>query len=112
MQPIGKILSAARKEKNLTLEEVSERTKIRSKYLEAIEENAWQKLPGVAYIRGFIKSYADIVGLDSQKVLLLFRREYAEDIKQEVLPKGIMNEPLPSSNFFLTFRRFISKLGI
>ncbi|HLB61056.1 MAG TPA: helix-turn-helix domain-containing protein [Patescibacteria group bacterium] len=112
MQPIGKILQAARKEKNLTLEEVSERTKIRSKYLEAIEENSWKILPGIAYIRGFIKTFSDTVGLDSQKMLILFRREYAEDVKQEVLPKGMMNEPLPSSNFFLTFRRFISKLGI
>jgi transcriptional regulator with XRE-family HTH domain len=66
---IGKILSEKRLERGLSLEEVSEATKIRIDYLESIEqEQLGFDLPEI-YKRGFIKTYAEYLGLDVQEVM-------------------------------------------
>lgn len=54
------------------MEELEERTKIRKRYLEAIEEGDYKILPGNFYVRAFIKSYAETVGLDPNEVLGLY----------------------------------------
>lgn len=110
MRPVGDILKAARNKKGMTIGEVSDSTKIRKKYLEYIEESEWDKLPGRAYVTGFVKRYADAVDLDAEKVSIIFRREFTYQQKQEVLPESIKNPPLNRSPFFLTIKRFLSKL--
>ena len=110
MKPIGEILYNARKKKGLTFDEVSKQTKIRKKYLQYIEKSQWDQLPGVAYVTGFIKRYADALDLDSEKVAIVFKREFTYHQKQEILPESIKNPPLNRSRFFLTIRSFISKL--
>lgn len=57
MQGIGEILRKTREAKGISLEEVSEATKIRRKYLEAIEQEEFQSLPGEVYARGFVTAY-------------------------------------------------------
>lgn len=57
MQGIGEILKNTREAKGISLEEVSEATKIRRKYLEAIEREEFQSLPGEVYARGFVTAY-------------------------------------------------------
>ena len=110
MRPVGEILQAARHKKDMTIADVSDLTKIRKKYLEHIEKSEWDKLPGVAYITGFVKRYADAVDLDPEKVSIVFRREFTYQQKQEVLPESIKNPPLNRSPIFLTIKRFLSKL--
>lgn len=75
MSELGQILKQARKEKNISLEEIQESTKIRKRYLEAIEEGNYKVLPGNFYVRAFIKSYAEHVGLDPEELFRMYARE-------------------------------------
>jgi len=73
VQELGDLLREARLEKGMSLEEVENLTKIRKRYLQAIEEGDYKVLPGPFYVRAFVKSYAEAVGLDSEQVLRIYR---------------------------------------
>jgi len=81
MRTIGEILRTKRRERGLTLDQVSQMTKIRREYLVALEKNQYQKLPSRAYIRGFIKNYGRFLGLEVSPLLAIFRRDYQEEEK-------------------------------
>ncbi len=66
MFEIGTRLKEQRIAKGLSIEDVQNATKIRSWYIEAIEEGKFEKLPGKFYEKSFIKSYAELVELDSE----------------------------------------------
>jgi cytoskeleton protein RodZ len=74
MTAIGQTLSDARERLGLTLEEVERATHIRVHHLEALEREAWDALPSPVQARGFLRNYADFLGLDPDAVLL----EYVE----------------------------------
>ncbi len=63
MANIGELLKEQRIKKGLSIEDIQEITKIRSRYIEAIEEGKLDKLPGRFYAKAFIKSYAEVVEL-------------------------------------------------
>lgn len=69
MQEIGNTLRQLRLQKGLTLEQVEQSIKIRLRYLQAIEEGDMSVLPGMVYARGFIKSYAEFLGINGQDLL-------------------------------------------
>lgn len=69
MKEIGHVLRTAREKRNLSLDDIQERTKIRKYYLQAIEEGNLSALPGLVYARGFIRNYADQVGVDGQALM-------------------------------------------
>src|ERR671911_2140953 len=71
---VGSILRQTRKRQGMDIGTVEERTKIRAKYLRALEEEDWDVLPGPAYARGFIRAYAELLGLDSEVLVEEFRR--------------------------------------
>lgn len=110
MKPVGTILQTARQTAGFSIEDISKRTRIRKKYLEYIENNEWEKLPGVAYIRGFIKSYAEAVELVPDKMVTLFRREYIDVEKRTVLPDSFVDMPARRKSLWLTITSFLSKL--
>ena len=62
---IGDLLRQAREDKNLSLADVEEEIKIRSRYLEALETEEFDILPGNVYLFGFLRSYASFLGLDA-----------------------------------------------
>jgi Helix-turn-helix domain len=66
MFAIGTSLKDARLRKGLDLATVSEQTKIRARHLQALEDEQFDVLPGQTYVRGFLKTYADYLGLDGQ----------------------------------------------
>lgn len=69
MQELGAELKRIREEKGYKLQDVQQATKIRTRYLEAIEAGDLSPLPGVVYVRGFIKSYCDFLEVDGQEML-------------------------------------------
>lgn len=84
---IGERLRDARTARGLDLEEVEERTKIRARYLRAMEEERWELLPGAAYARGFLHTYAEVVGLDADAVVDEYRRgEGSQEPEPEAAP--------------------------
>lgn len=66
---LGLLLKKAREEKNLTLADIQERTKIRKKYLKAIEENNFDILPAKIYLKVFVKGYAREVDINYEELL-------------------------------------------
>ncbi len=65
---IGQSLEKARNERGLTLEEVECATKIRKRYLVGLERGDYGELPGAVYARGFLKTYANYLGLDGEEL--------------------------------------------
>ncbi len=63
---IGPVLEQARKERGLTLDEVEEATKIRKRYLAGLEREDYGVLPDAVYAQGFLKTYANYLGLDGE----------------------------------------------
>lgn len=72
---VGEHLKEIRLKKSISLEEIEEKTRIRKKYLRDIEAEEYHKVPGEAYARGFIKSYAECLDLEPKEVLRIYRRE-------------------------------------
>ena len=60
LKTIGNLLKERRQERNLTLKQISEATKIRSEYLEALEKGDYSVFPSEVYIKGFLKNYAKL----------------------------------------------------
>ncbi len=94
MRTVGEILKVKRLERKLTFDEVEKATKIRTKYLEAIEKNDFGKIPGGApTTKGFIKNYAQFLELAPVDILAVFRRDFRESKTGEIIPHGYY-EPL------------------
>ncbi|WP_433943275.1 helix-turn-helix domain-containing protein [Paenibacillus sp. SN-8-1] len=75
MSDLGQQLKEARLQRGLSLDDVQEMTKIRKRYLEAIEAGDYKVLPGSFYVRAFIKTYAEAVGVDSDGLLEEHRKD-------------------------------------
>jgi transcriptional regulator with XRE-family HTH domain len=91
---IGATLREARNRRKLDLSEVEAAIKIRPRYLSALENEDWDVLPGGAYTRGFIRTYAAYLGLDGERLAEEYRRETAPAGGERV-PRRI--EPVPAS---------------
>ncbi len=90
---IGPTLREARNRRKLDLAEVEAAIKIRVRYLQAIENEEWDALPGGAYTRGFIRTYASYLGLDGDRLADDYRRAEASPGGEQV-PKRV--EPVPT----------------
>jgi len=73
---IGSSLREARLRQGLDFPEIESGTKIRGKYLQALEEEHFDALPAQAYIKGFLRTYADYLGLDGQLYVDEFNSRY------------------------------------
>jgi cytoskeleton protein RodZ len=66
--PIGALLEQKRQEKGLSLRDVEQATKIRTRYLEGLEREDYSVLPDAVYVQGFLKTYANFLGLDGERL--------------------------------------------
>lgn len=84
---IGEKLKEAREVKGLTLQDVQENIKIRKRYLEALENNNFDLIPGEAYIKAFIKGYAGFLELDHLQLFEQYQelKDDEEKKKEEIL---------------------------
>ena len=76
MFEIGASLREARLRQGLDFPEIESGTKVRGKYLQALEEENFDTLPGETYIKGFLRTYADYLGLDGQLYVDEFNSRY------------------------------------
>lgn len=72
---VGNLLKEMRIQKGLKIAEISKKLCIRAFYLEAIEESRYQDIPEFPYGAGFIRSYADFLGLNSSNIIELYKEE-------------------------------------
>jgi cytoskeleton protein RodZ len=86
MPDIGATLREARMRAKIDINEVEARTKIRAKYLRAIENEEWDLLPGDVYVKSFLRTYGDFLGVDTRQLLDDYRRRYDRPPDQEVRP--------------------------
>jgi len=77
-QGIGATLKDARRRIGMDITEAEDRTKIRTRYLRALEAEDWEVLPGPAYVRGFLRAYGQILGLDGAALADRYRRDFEE----------------------------------
>ena len=89
---LGSVLKRMRANKDLSLEEISNATKIQVKYLRWLEEDHYKRLPAPVYVEGFLKSYARYMDEDDKKIIALFRKE--QDIRENILNKDTDLGPL------------------
>src|SRR3954469_2700420 len=87
---VGHALRKARTERGIVLSEVERVTKIRVKFLRAMEEDRWDELPAPAYARGFLQIYARYLDLDTEALL----EQYTEPVESgegpEPVPRGVV----------------------
>lgn len=82
MFEIGASLREARLRQGLDLRDAETATKVRTKYLRALEEERFDQLPAETYIRGFLRAYAEHLGLDGQLYVDEYNSRYAVDEDQ------------------------------
>ncbi len=90
MFEIGSSLREARTRQGLTFEEMEARTKVRAKYLRHLEEERFDQLPGHTYTKGFLRVYADSLGLDGGLYVDEYNSRFVglEDELQPRLPRS------------------------
>lgn len=98
MAEIGSTLREARMRAHIDISEVEASTKIRAKYLRAIENEEWDLLPGAVYVKSFLRTYGDYLGLDSRLLIDEFKRRYERPADHEARPiSGVSRERERSS---------------
>lgn len=70
----------------LDIDDIEERTKIRGKYLRALENEEWALLPGSAFTKGFLRSYAELLGLDGRLLVDEYKRQWEEPHELDLNP--------------------------
>ncbi|WP_202077218.1 helix-turn-helix domain-containing protein [Caldalkalibacillus salinus] len=89
MSELGQFLKEKRNEKKMPIETLQEKTKIRKRYIQAIENGEYHILPGPFYTRAFIKSYAEAIGLKGDDIIEQFESELP------AIPKNPADSPIP-----------------
>ena len=86
MTDIGAKLREARMRQHLDIAEFETRTKIRAKYLRALEDEEWALLPGHTFTKAFLRTYADMLGLDGRMLVDDFKRIHPDPAELEYAP--------------------------
>ena len=86
MPEIGQTLRETRMRNRIDITEVEAGTKIRAKYLRALENEEWDLLPGPTFVKTFLRSYADYLGLDSRLLVEEYKQRYERPSTMELTP--------------------------
>src|ERR687892_1893773 len=88
MPAIGATLREARMRARIDISEIEAETKIRARYLRALENEEWDLLPGPTFVKTFLRTYADYLELDSRSLVEEYRARYERPSAQELTPFG------------------------
>jgi cytoskeleton protein RodZ len=86
MPEIGPTLREARMRARIDITEVEQATKIRAKYLRALENEEWNLLPGSTFIKSFLREYADYLGLDARSLVEEYKLRNERPSEHELAP--------------------------
>ncbi len=95
---IGETLKEERIKHRLRLEDLAKKTRIRVSYLSALEQNKFEELPATTFVKGYIKTYAQVFGFDHKPVLAMLRRDYKESSKGKLIPREFIKPLLKKRN--------------
>jgi cytoskeleton protein RodZ len=88
MPEIGDQLRETRMRNRIDIADVEAATKIRAKYLRALENEEWELLPGPIFVKTFLRTYADYLGLDARILVEEYRARFERPAAQELTPFG------------------------
>ena len=86
MPEIGQTLRETRMRNRIDITEVEAGTKIRAKYLRALENEEWDLLPGPTFVKTFLRSYAEYLGLDSRQLVEEYKQRFERPSTMELTP--------------------------
>lgn len=86
---IGTILKEKRESKGLTLMDIERGTSIRSRYIQAVENDEYEKTPGGVFLKGIIRNYGDFLGLDGMALLQRYKGTTAGKANEKAISDGI-----------------------
>jgi hypothetical protein len=95
MFEIGQSLREARLKRDLTPADVQKAIRIRDRYLQALEEERWELLPGDAYVKGFLRTYADYLGLDGSLYVEEYNSRFAHLEEVHLVPERFARRKTP-----------------
>lgn len=95
MSSIGERLQHTREAQGMTLQEVSHATNIKEDYLRAIEQSNFDYIPGVVFVKGFIRTYGIYLGLDGAALVEEYKREYVHKTPQPEVRSAVVETPPP-----------------
>lgn len=103
MKNIGSIFRDARRRKGYSRQKVSDVTKIKLSFIEAIEKSQWSKLPALSILTGFVRSIAKSIGVDEDLAVAVLKRDYPPQKVQVPVKENISRGPSwsPRVTFFL-----------
>ncbi|HEX6024471.1 MAG TPA: helix-turn-helix domain-containing protein [Solirubrobacter sp.] len=88
MPEIGETLRETRMRRRIDMTEVEAATKIRAKYLRALENEEWDLLPGPTFVKTFLRTYAEYLDLDPRLLVEEYRQRYERPTTQDLTPFG------------------------
>jgi cytoskeleton protein RodZ len=94
----GSYLKHERELRGVPLEEIAEVTKVHIRFLEALENNEFDQLPGEVFIKGYIRSYAKAIGLDSEEMVNAYDDGVGKDRRLELENARLASEKIHSRN--------------
>ncbi len=84
IENFGLYLKHERELRGVVLEEIAETTKIHIRFLEALENNDFDQMPGEVFVKGFIRSYAKVIGFDAEEMVNAYDESVGRDRKEEL----------------------------
>ncbi len=109
---VGELLQEERLKHNVSILELAKRTRIRAEYLEALENNQFEKLPAATFVKAYIKIYASIFEFDHQPLLRLLRRDFKESAKGRLVPQEFLTPILKRRTFVTPITLTVAALGL
>jgi cytoskeletal protein RodZ len=104
------LLKEKRLVKELSLETVAAKTKIKLEYLEAIENSDFARLPSSTFAKGFLRNYASFLHLNPDTIVAMFRRDFTENNNGEIIPRGLF-EPVGGKPKFFTVSLILTSIA-
>ncbi len=110
MKTAGDLLKEKRLLKELSLETVAKKTKIKEEYLLAIENSDFASLPSSTFAKGFLRNYASFLYLNPDTIVAMFRRDFTENEKGEIIPRGLVS-PLGTKPKYFTVSLILTTIA-
>src|SRR5688500_16730803 len=92
MPEIGETLREARMRRRIDMAEVESATKIRAKYLRALESEEWDLLPGPTFVKTFLRTYAEYLELDSRLLVEEYKQRFERPAGMDITPLNLRKQ--------------------
>jgi cytoskeleton protein RodZ len=97
---VGELLKQERETKRISRTELAQKIRVKEHFLEALEDNRFTDLPAATFVKGYIKSYARVLGFDPEPMLALLRRDYKESAKGKLVAQDFLKPVYRKSGSF------------